>query len=1725
MDEVDNADKVTPELDNRIAEQLRPGHFSTRKNDFEKHHFCPLSKKLLVNPCKVTIIKTVADALKTAEKKKEEIEDEILDKNSSNNEKGEVDIKLSNVTRTDIKVFKEDKEKGEIQQQKEKKTAEPSNSTNEDMTYKIAELERMKEKFGEKSKIYQKVTNTYLKLKGKIFDKKSVEEYLKKVSQDLKEDNEQKQGDTDVDMTWWKLDEDDDESKKIKDRIKSIKKSVGFLQFEFLKHMHELQSKSLEKDDIDSAIWSDTISDIEKMYITNFDRQEFFKENNRKQESSADILLPLQLAAKYGLYNVTSELLRPAFWESMINVPDMEGKTCLFYLVENMFESQKANMKMLGPPSEGIRSLEIKGKDKREKYKKEHELQGILSSLLTDFEKRSKNLYDRKELVKVFSSKSCSEAKNHRNSPQIGYSLFYELKKGGTKESTTTENNTKYGGADGNLEWCRLLALLMVHGAYLDAKDVKGKCIFHLEYCKLTKNRMTLLEHINRVYLWGLPKPESSSSNEDVNWTMKLNKDKCWYWDYEQEENERFTNFFKKMKNEKVCTANRQRLEVHWNLIKSNVKTEKDGTDSHAPGQMQNNKIKCSSGKLCKSTGVAKFYCPHCGDYLNPEYNVSYCNNKKCSEKIEGMDTICEQCMFDIGERWKDGHECLVKGCKGRIKGFWLNCKHSQTQLSKKTKKEEDVIKSVSPDITAARYLREVCQTVLDAGGEYELCSTNKSGCNFLTILSYCDQATLFGVINNFDARHIFTQILLAAVSHPKVAQGFNITKLMIKQKADLNGIKMDPTGLKRSAIVLAARSRNFALCKQLISNGAKISVDDFHSIISYLNLANVAKNIEKKNAMTRDRVNSEDNPKKRRRSSSQLVKPQTERINEDTLREFCRLILFFGAANGSLSMNLIDSMKKSMTGTKIENWMIDTDDNGLTCLHYAEILLKFGADPFDNEPNPYKNPFCPYWLVLGTYFYQRKKLYQDSKGKSDTADKGIESIDKNDKPDNDEDGKYWGPDYEYISFIAINEDNRKEEEKAFSETKKGLCETYVEFRQKKEKDFCKTKKDNSWVPLVESRNEYGLSIRTYYDIEAKKIKYLSNLHADIETHELLQSQNQTYREKPNLWEIEYKNWQITFKNLLQILEEEEENSKEVNTKIETAIKIVNEVKEKLDSSDLRKQICEYCNNAYQDIEKTFGLTNGAQNKAARGGNKNRRHSVITTPQQINDGDGNQLKSQLTKKSKLEKTHAIAEKYYKMWYQKWYEKKKNDDNEKNDPTSNVVRKNSTNSKMWYQKIVRKKKNDDNEKNDSTSNIVRKNSTNSNSKSDKISTNCNDTHGESSKHIDSTYRYVSGGFERAKAIRKLKLLMDERSRVKALRGAFAKRRCFRDFCLHYLPFTICMMCLVIQRLTIWNYDYNFIEAKIVEEINANQALHSIAKLDSSYFSWVQNSFQSSNIRELNHTFDFIVAPELVIKFNPTATNCPKQMNYMCSLLVDHQYRYTQTALSYGKNNISKSENLIPCDLSRLGNKTWIKSNCAKTASLHFLMKIQEDEARMPFHVDSGQFGPQEWSQLVIGLLVGEMDSSFFVTDDPNQYYFRDGRVEQLPKYTRTILILILFCMALLVYVNVLQAIIFERWQKFQLEKLYEKNIDYTLRIEVSETFLNVKDKLKSETCFQQCYKFVFHCNKNCLDCGEKFYYEDSKDSKFEAKLTNCAKVLRFLCSIAMVATLIFIYIYI
>ena len=115
------------------------------------------------------------------------------------------------------------------------------------------------------------------------------------------------------------------------------------------------------------------------------------------------------------------------------------------------------------------------------------------------------------------------------------------------------------------------------------------------------------------------------------------------------------------------------------------------------------------------------------------------------------------------------------------------------------------------------------------------------------------------------------------------------------------------------------------------------------------------------------------------------------------------------------------------------------------------------------------------------------------------------------------------------------------------------------------------------------------------------------------------------------------------------------------------------------------------------------------------------------------------------------------------------------------------------------------------------------------------------------------------------------------------------------------------------------------------------------------------------------------------------------------------------------------------------------------------------------------------------------------------------------------------MALLVYVNVLQAIIFERWQKFQEEKLYEKHVDRTLRIKVSEMFLNMKDRLKSDTSSRLKWcKCIFHCNKNCLDCSEKHYY---KDSKFEAKLTMCAKGIRLLSLIAMAAVIVLIYIYI
>ena len=40
--------------------------------------------------------------------------------------------------------------------------------------------------------------------------------------------------------------------------------------------------------------------------------------------------------------------------------------------------------------------------------------------------------------------------------------------------------------------------------------------------------------------------------------------------------------------------------------------------------------------------------------------------------------------------------------------------------------------------------------------------------------------------------------------------------------------------------------------------------------------------------------------------------------------------------------------------------------------LETTKALVEFGADPFDNcnpDENPYENPFCPYWLALGTYF------------------------------------------------------------------------------------------------------------------------------------------------------------------------------------------------------------------------------------------------------------------------------------------------------------------------------------------------------------------------------------------------------------------------------------------------------------------------------------------------------------------------------------------------------------------------------------------------------------------------------------------------------------------------------------------------------------------------------------------------------------------------------------
>lgn len=84
------------------------------------------------------------------------------------------------------------------------------------------------------------------------------------------------------------------------------------------------------------------------------------------------------------------------------------------------------------------------------------------------------------------------------------------------------------------------------------------------------------------------------------------------------------------------------------------------------------------------------------------------------------------------------------------------------------------------------------------------------------------------------------------------------------------------------------------------------------------------------------------------------------------------------------------------------------------------------------------------------------------------------------------------------------------------------------------------------------------------------------------------------------------------------------------------------------------------------------------------------------------------------------------------------------------------------------------------------------------------------------------------------------------------------------------------------------------------------------------------------------------------------------------------------------------------------------------------------------------------------------------------------------------------MTLLVYVNVLQAIIFERWRKFKIEKLYEKHVDRSLRIEVSQMFFQVKDGEGPN----KFIRFFCNCNKYCLDLSEKHCCEDSK---FEGKL--------------------------
>ena len=305
--------------------------------------------------------------------------------------------------------------------------------------------------------------------------------------------------------------------------------------------------------------------------------------------------------------------------------------------------------------------------------------------------------------------------------------------------------------------------------------------------------------------------------------------------------------------------------------------------------------------------------------------------------------------------------------------------------------------------------------------------------------------------------------------------------------------------------------------------------------------------------------------------------------------------------------------MEKELGLDKVSLSKLETDQHGYTPLglaiqnrHFAaaEILLKFGADPFDNVENPYENPFCPYWLVLGTYFYQRKSLaelsedkkkedliknikcgdcviYEDKlarvvpsqledrkkKIKGDPAfsitikyivtgtEEVIEYPDtgriaktsdcktedesrKREKVLKRKDIPCWGPDYEYKFFR-----NKKTNDQN-SESIENLIDArhHLIKRKKMEEKVRNTKKTNSWEDLtntIKSEDKDQLSKRTYYDTKTKKIKYLLSLDANIETHELLQSQNQTFREKPNLWEIEYENWKRTFIKLKEILKDE----------------------------------------------------------------------------------------------------------------------------------------------------------------------------------------------------------------------------------------------------------------------------------------------------------------------------------------------------------------------------------------------------------------------------------------------------------------------------------------------------------------------------------------------------------------------------------------------------------